>query len=102
MIAEATTINWSTTGKRVDMQVDVYEGGLFGKGEKTFSFKMFALGNAEVLKRYKDNEEELADKIAAAREQWLNKEGRRYYRHALQGNDITVSIWKSKYQVHES
>lgn len=91
-------IKWSETGKRVDFSVKVYETGLFGRGRKLFSFKMFALGAPPVLSKYRGKEDQLADTVAANYETWLVSEGNRYYNFRFE--QITVKVFKSKYQVH--
>ncbi|MGH1437024.1 MAG: hypothetical protein ACRBG0_21480 [Lewinella sp.] len=102
MFIEVENITWSETGKRVDFSVTVFSGGLFGKGDKECSFKMFALGTKEALERYRDKESELAEKVAQARSKWLQTEGKRYYNHSIKGPSLNVRIWKSKYQTYES
>ncbi len=102
MIVETENITWSETGKRVDFNVTVFSGGLFGKGDKECSFKMFALGAKEALERYRDKEGELAEQVAQARSKWLQTEGKRYYNHSIKSQNVNVRIWKSKYQTHES
>lgn len=102
MIVETDNISWSETGKRVDLNVTVYSGGLFGKGDKECTFKMFALGAKEDLTSFFENEDRLAEQVAEARKDWLQSAGKRYYNHELKSKSINVRIWKSKYQTYES
>lgn len=99
MTTEVLEIKWSTTGKRVDFVVNVYESGLFGRGDKLFSFKMFALGADKALSVYRGREQRLAEQVAENYTTWLASEGPRYYNY--RHGQISVKIFKSKYQRYD-
>lgn len=102
MLITTENPKWSDTGRRVDLQVDVFTGGFFSKGDRVFSFKMFALGTEKELEQFHNKEAELAEAVAQARAFWLCNSGTRYYNYTLPGTKINVRIWKSKYLTYES
>ena len=101
-MVELTETKWAESGRRLDLQVEVYADGFFSRGEKEYSFKMFALGEVDTLKKIEGQELKLAELVAEKKKSWLGNPGKRFYYLNGVVAGINVRIEKSKYQVYES
>ena len=101
-MVEVANTKWAESGRRLDLEVDVYADGFFSRGEKEYSFKMFALGGVDVMNKIEGQELKLAELVAEKKKSWLGNSGKRFYYLNGVMPGINVRIEKSKYQVYES